>query len=440
MAAARQMILGALLSYTGLHLAGWRHPDVNPWRASSLEHCIELARLAEQGRLDFLFMADSLATMYSSQSDAFARIAPLNDFEPLTLLSALAVVTRDIGLIGSMTTTYNEPFHIARQFASLDRISGGRAGWNVVTSFNPAEAFNFGQTAHAPLPERYARALESVDVVRRLWSSWAADALLRDQASGVYFDAAKVRAIDHKGEFFSVRGPLTMPRPPQGHPVIVQSGSSELGRDAGARVAEFIFTAQQDLGQAQAFYQDMKRRVAEVGRDPAQVRVVPGIVPILAATEDEAREDFSRLQRGIHPDVGLSLLSSLLGDIDLRACDLDGPLPEIESSDAQQGRVAMFIETARRDNLSIRQLYERVAGGARGHWTVVGSVKQVADVMEQWFNEGAADGFSLIPAYLPTSLRTAVELLVPELQRRGLFKHEYAAGTLREKMGLPVPE
>lgn len=432
----RRMIVGTLLNATGLHLAGWRFPSVEPSVGRELEHYARLAKTAEAARLDFIFLADSLATMYGSSPKSLKRIAPLNEYEPISLLSALAAVTSRIGLIGSATTTYNEPFHIARQFASLDIISSGRAGWNVVTSLNPDEAHNFGHHQPIDLPARYERANEFVDATQALWDSWEDDALVYDKEEGIYFDPEKVHEVGHRGTYFSVRGPSTIPRSPQGRPLIVQSGSSDMGRQAGARFADLIFTAQQSLPEAQAFYRDIKSRVEKANRAPDRVKIIPGIVPFLGATEAEARDKFELAQSLIHPDVGLSLLGQLLGEIDLSIYPVDGPLPPLPQTPGKSSRVEMLLEVARRENLSIRELYLRAAAGARGHWTVHGTAKHIADVLEEWFLNEGADGFAVIPPFLPEGLSDVANLLVPELRRRGLFPHTYEHTMLRDNLGL----
>ncbi|CAH1655255.1 Nitrilotriacetate monooxygenase component A [Hyphomicrobiales bacterium] len=435
---SRRMILGTVINSTGLHLAGWRYPSVAP-AENSFAHYARMAAIAERGKLDFLFFADSLAMMYANDPDVLQRLAPLNDYDPIILLSAVSVTTKNVGLIASATTTYNEPFHLARKFASLDKISGGRAGWNVITSVNPDEANNFAHMAQIPLEERYRRALECVKVACDLWDSWGDDAVVADKESALFYDNSKVRTIDHKGDFFSVKGPLTVQRPPQGHPVIVQSGSSDTGRSVGARIADVVFTAQQSLKEAQAFYRDVKARVADVGRPPEQVKVIPGVVPIIGRTMAEAKEKFDKIQMLIHPDVGLALLGHLLGEVDLKVYPLDGPVPDIPVGGGKHSRLAMLLDLARRENMTIRQLYMHVAAGARGHWTVHGDAKHIADVLEEWFRNEGADGFSVIPPFFPEGLEDIVDVLVPELQRRGLFHEEYAPGNFRQKMGLANP-
>lgn len=435
--ADRRMILGTIINSVGLHLAAWLYPSVDPTRRDIKQYA-EMAATAERGKLDFLFMADSLAMMYSNMPEVLKRIAPLNDYDPVSLLSALSVTTSDIALIASATTTYFEPFDIARRFASLDELSGGRAGWNVITSVNPAEDGNFAHIRKSKIDERYRRAVEMVKVTRALWDSWQPGAVIGNRNEALFYDQSKVGPIDHEGEFFKVKGPLTVQRPPQGHPIIVQSGSSDIGRDVGTSIADLIFTAQQTLGEAQEFYRDVKRRAAEKGRNPDHIKIILGVVPILGLTDEEAEAKFDKVQSLIHPDVGLSLLGHLLGEIDLKQYPVDGPLPEFTLDTTKHGRLEMLVDLAKRENLTIRQLYMKVAAGARGHWTVHGSAKRVADIMEEWFKNEAADGFTIIPPFLPEGLDDAVNLLIPELQSRGLFQSEYASGTAREKLGLPL--
>ncbi len=354
------------------------------------------------------------------------------------LLAALASATERIGLISTVSTAYNAPYLLARRFASLDHLSGGRAGWNLVTSATDQEAHNFGRDQHFDHAERYAQAEEYIDVALGLWDSFTDDAFLRDKASGRYFDPAKLRIADHRGEHYRVRGPLNQPRPPQGHPVLVQAGSSEPGKELAARTAEVVFTAQQTLQDAQAFYADLKSRLARYGREPDELKIMPGLSPVLGRTQAEAEDLYAELQDLIEPQLGLALLSGMAGGLDLSAYPLDGPLPELPPSNAMKSRQALFIDLARRENLSIRQLYLKVAG-ARGHCTLVGDPRQIADHLEQWFTSGAADGFNIMPPLLPDGLDRFVELVVPELQRRGLFRREYQGRTLREHLGLRRP-
>jgi len=435
-----EMSLAAFLYPTGYHVAAWRHPDVPADAGVNFPHFADLARLAERGKFDFLFLADSVGAR-GTDLPALSRAAIryVAQFEPFTLLSALAACTERIGLVASATTTYNEPYHIARKFASLDHISGGRAGWNVVTSQNEDEAYNFGYERHPDHDHRYARALEFTRVVKGLWDSWDDDAFPRDKASGSYFDPAKLHVLNHRGEHFAVRGPLNVPRPPQGHPVIVQAGSSDLGRAVAAEIGEVVFTAQQTLEGARAFYADVRERAERLGRAPRDVVVMPGIFPFVGRTRQEAEEKRGELQALIEDVVGVSLLAGQLGEVDLSPYPLDGPVPEtLPETNAGRGRQRLLLEMARREQLTLRQLCLRVAG-SRGHWEVVGTPQTIADAMQEWFEGGAADGFNVMAPSLPGGLRDFVELVVPELQRRGLFRTEYTGRTLRDHLGLARP-
>lgn len=431
--------LGAFLYPTGHHIAAWRHPHANANAGSDFRHYVELARIAEAAKFDLVFLADGSGTR-GDNADFLSRTAHsyVAQFEPITLLSALAALTDHIGLVGTASTTFNEPYHIARKFASLDHISGGRAGWNLVTSSSEHEARNFGFDEHLAHATRYERAAEFADVVEGLWDSWDDDAFLHDKAAGRFFDPAKRHVLAHRGEFFKVRGPLNVARAPQGRPVVVQAGSSEAGKALAARTAEVIFTAQQRLEDAVAFYADVKGRMAQHGRDPGDLKIMPGVMPIVGRTEAEAREKFEALQALIDPAVGLAMVSTLTGGFDLSGYPLDGPIPELPETNASKSRQALTLTLARRENLTLRQLYLRVAG-ARGHWQVVGTPAQIADALEERFVNYGADGYNVMPALLPDSLTDFVELVLPELRRRGLFRNEYEGRTLREHLDLKRP-
>jgi alkanesulfonate monooxygenase len=397
--------------------------------------------MSEAAKFDLMFLADALAVRDGNLEPLSRWPQYMAYFEPITLLSGIAGLTQRIGLVCTATTSYNEPYNVARKFASLDHISGGRAGWNVVTSANLSEAYNFGREAHFEHGERYDRALEFTEVVFGLWDSWDDDAFLRDRATGRYFDPSKLHTLNHKGEHFSVRGPLNVARPPQGRPVIFQAGSSDVGRELAARTAEAVFTPQHTLEGAQAFYRDLKGRMAKYGRSPEHLKVMPGLNPIVGRTEREAEEKHQYLQSLIHPDVGLELLSNALADFDLRPYDIDGPLPEAAFSVKPKGSTTSFgnvLRWAREEKLTIRQLYQRFAG-ARGQRTVKGTAAQIVDQMEEWFVNHGVDGFLIQPSHLPGGLRDFVELVIPELQQRGLFRTEYTGSTLRDHLGLPRP-
>jgi len=427
----RQMKMGLFLAPGGHHMAAWRHPDAYP-AGFSIDSYIAVAQLAERGCFDMMFVADVYSTTREGgRQDSFR-------FEPLTLLSALAMATKRIGLVATATTSFNEPYNVARKFSSLDHLSKGRAGWNIVTSSSTLEAYNFGREAHRQLSDRYRKAHEFVEVVRGLWESWEDDALLIDKQSGLFFDSGKLHQLNHDGAEFSVRGPLTLPRAPQGHPVLVQAGSSEDGKGLAAKYAEVIFTIQRELPAAQAFYADIKQRVASFGRDPAHALVMPGVMPVVGRTRQEAEDKYAQLQALIHPEAGLSGLSRTLG-IDLTGVDVDGPLPPIDTAQLSQSRAVGMVETALRDHLSVRQVYERLLV-SKGHRQLIGSAMEVADSLHEWFEASGADGFNVMPAMMPNGLRDFVELVIPELQRRGVFRKAYGGVTLREHLGLPRPD
>jgi alkanesulfonate monooxygenase len=435
----RKMKLGAAVNnVTGVHIAGWLHPNAPRFGGPDIKVHARTARLLEAAKFDFMFLADMAAVQYGSDLTVMSRIAPSIQLEPLTLLAALSGMTDKLGLVASNTTTYNEPFHLARFFASLDHLSGGRAGWNVITSANPDEAHNFSRNAHMAHADRYERAQEALEIVCGLWDSWDDDAFRYDKEAALCFDPAKLHFLNHQGALFSVRGPLNVPRPPQGHPVIVQSGSSEPGKALGAKTADVIFSAQHDIEDARTFYADMKDRVAKCGRNPSEVLIMPGVVPIVGRTRQEAEDKYAEVQQLIHPDVGLQLLSNLFGGADLSGYPLDGPVPDLGESNAIKSRQDLLLATARRENLTIRQLYQRAAG-ARGHWTLVGSAEEVAEILAQWFLTGAADGFNILPPFLPDALTDFIDLVLPELRERGLFRDDYEGSTLRENLGLPRP-
>lgn len=432
----RQIRLGAFLPGGGQHIAAWRHPDAPAGGATSFEFHKRLAQTAERGLFDAYFLADNLSIGLGGREGGNAKIV---GFEPVTLFAALAPLTEHIGFIATASTTYEEPYTLARKFASLDLISNGRAGWNVVTSAGDETARNFNLDMQLPHATRYARAHEHVEVVKALWDSWEDDAFIRDKATGRFYDKTKVHDIDHRGEFFSVKGPLNMSRPIQGHPVVVQAGQSEDGRGLAAASAEVIFTAHQNLASAQEFYGDIKKRVAAAGRDPSHVLIMPGVAPFVGRTEAEAREKYDRLTELILPDDGVALLNGLAGQtLDIRGYPLDGPLPPSRETEGMKSRQALIRQIADEHGFTIRQLYQWIAT-ARGHFTIVGSAEQIVDELEVWFKDGAADGFNILPPWLPGALDDFVDLVVPELQRRGLFRKAYEGRTLRENLGLPRP-
>jgi FMN-dependent oxidoreductase (nitrilotriacetate monooxygenase family) len=433
----RQIKLGMFLRPAGHHIAGWRHPDA--WASGGLDfgRYVEMARTAERGLFDLMFSADAL-TGERYDRETLSRTSYVAWIEPMSLLTALAPMTRHIGLVCTATTTYEEPYTLARRFASLELISGGRSGWNVVTSANASEAANFSRDTHMPKHERYVRAREFVDVVRGLWDSWDDDAFLYDKAAGRLYDPDKRHVLAHEGKHLHVRGPLTVSRSPQGQPVIVQAGASEDGRQLAAETGEVVFCAHQSIGAAQAFYADVKGRMPAAGRDPDHLKIMPGLGVMVAPTRQQAQDQWQELQDLIHPDVGVALLSKYIA-WDLRGLDVDGPVPLVPQDRGAPTRSELLSETARAEGLTIRQLYQRIAGG-RGHFQVIGSPMDVADVMEEWLVSRAADGFNVIPPFFPNSLDAFVDLVVPELQRRGLYRTRYEGATLREHLGLPRPQ
>lgn len=432
----RTLSLGAFLMATGHHVAAWRHPDVPADSGLDFRLYKRLAQVAEAAKFDAVFVADSVA---APTAEIASRMARSDHFEPLTLLSALAAVTERIGLVATVTTSYNEPYHVARKFASLDHLSGGRSGWNLVTSDAAAEALNFNRQEHFGHTERYARAREFHDVVTGLWDSWEDDAFTRDKASGQYYDPAKLHVLNHEGEHFRVQGPLNVARSPQGRPVIVQAGSSETGRELAAQTAEVVFTAQTSLAAARDFYSDLKGRLGKFSRTPDELKIMPGVFVVVGQSQSEAQEKFEEFQELVEPQVGVALLSRMLGNFDLSAYPLDGPLPELPLTDSgQRSRQLLLTELAGRENLTLAQLGRRIAGG-RGHNSLIGTPTQIADELQAWFEGGAADGFNVLVPHLPGGLEDVANFVVPELQRRGLFRRDYSGSTLRDHLGLKRP-
>ncbi|CAG7652094.1 LLM class flavin-dependent oxidoreductase [Paenibacillus allorhizosphaerae] len=429
----KHLKIGVFLAGTGHHVASWRHPDAQADGSISLDYFKRLAQTAERGKLDMLFLADSLSIGPDSHPNVLAR------FEPFTLLGALSQATSKIGLAATASTTYSEPFHVARQFASLDHLSGGRAAWNIVTSSIESTALNFSGEQHLEHSLRYQRAEEFVEIVRGLWDSWEDDALIRDKAAGAFFEPDKLHELNHKGDYFSVRGPLNVPRPPQGHPVLIQAGSSDSGQNLAARTADLIFTTQNHLKDAQAFYQNVKQKAVSFGRAPGDVSIMPGIVPFIGDTEQAALAKFRELQDLIIPSVGLKILSSYMGGLDLTQFPLDGPLPDLDIEvNAVKSRFQLIKDLAKRENFTILELSRYIAG-SRGHNIFVGTAEQLADHFIRWVEEGACDGFNLMPPLLPEGLDLFVDRVVPILQERGVFRKEYEGDTLRDHLGLQRP-
>jgi FMN-dependent oxidoreductase (nitrilotriacetate monooxygenase family) len=432
----RQLRLGAFMRPVGIHTAWWRYPGAWPDANFNFRHLTSFARTLERGKFDAFFMADHLAVLNMPMA-ALKRSATNTSFDPLTLLPALAVVTERLGLIATASTTFNDPYHIARKFASLDHLSNGRAGWNLVTTSNPDAARNFGLEEHVEHAERYRRAREFYDVVTGLWDSWADDAFIRDVENGIFFDPAKLHVLDHKGPTYSVRGPLNIARPVQGWPVIVQAGASEDGRQIAAETAEMVFAAGGPLPEARSFYSDVKGRMEPLGRNPDHLKILPGALVVVGDTAAEAKRKRELLDSLVHPDSGMGSLSIALG-VDASEFDLDAPLPDIpETNQSKSGRQRV-IDRARRDNLTVRQLAQ-IAGGYGG-LAMIGTPSTIADQMEEWLFTDACDGFNVMFPYVPGGLDDFVNLVVPELQRRGLFRTEYEGRTLRENLGLPRPK
>jgi FMN-dependent oxidoreductase (nitrilotriacetate monooxygenase family) len=433
----RQMHLNLFIQSRGHHEASWRHPDASPLALTDIRYYEDMAQRAEAGLFDSIFLADQLAL------DADVGRAGRTWLEPITVLAALARATSRIGLIATASTTYTEPYNLARQYASLDHISGGRVGWNIVTSWLATAARNFGGDGQVSHADRYARGEEFMSVVKGLWDSWADDAVIDDRAGGQYAKADHIKPINHQGAFYKVAGPLNMPRGPQGRPVFVQAGSSDTGRRFAARHAEAVFTAQMEKATAQAFYADLKALVQAEGRAVDQAQILPGLSPLIASTEAEAQRQMRELNDLTDPEVGRRRLSSRFGGHDFGHLSLDKPLspedfPDPGTVEAARSRTEVIVGLVRREKPTLRQLLAYLAG-ARGHYVTAGTPEQVADLMEDWFTSGAADGFNVMPPVLPSMLDVFIAEVIPLLQRRGLFRTAYAGTTLREHYGLDRP-
>jgi len=432
----RQLRLGAFMRPVSIHTGAWRFPGAWPDANFNLAHLRQLIQTLERAKFDAFFMADHMAVLNMPVA-ALKRSHTVTSFEPFTLLAALSQATEHIGLIATATTTFDVPYHIARRFASLDHLSNGRAGWNIVTTSNPDAALNFGMDEQMDHDERYARAREFYDVVTGLWDSFAEDAFVRDVESGVYFDPARMHTLGHKGKYLSVRGPLNIARPVQGWPVIVQAGASDAGRQLAAEVAEVIFSGVNLLADAQSFYADIKSRAEKAGRKRDHIKILPGCFVVVGDTLEEAQKTKALLDSRVHPDSGIGTISAQLG-FDASGFDLDGPLPEIpETNTGKTGRQRL-IDMARRENLTVRELAQRV-GGSFGSLEMIGTPAMIADQMETWLKEEGSDGFNVLFPWLPGGLDDFCNKVVPELQRRGLFRREYEGKTLRENLGLPRP-
>ncbi len=434
---SRQLHLNLFIQSRGHHEASWNHPDASPEALTDVRYYQALAQRAEAGLFDSIFFADVLAL-----PEDLARSGRIW-LEPVTLLAAIAVATERIGLIATASSTYWEPFNLARQFASIDHISDGRAAWNIVTSWMGSTARNFGDDRKLSLDDRYVRAKEFVQVAKDLWDSWADDAVIDDHEKGVYAQPERIRAIDHNGEYYAVAGPLNLPRCPQGRPVLVQAGSSDAGRGFAARHADAVFTAHQEKATAQEFYADIKQRVAAAGRAREQVLVLPGLNPMIGSTEAEAKQMVKELNDSTDPEIGRRTLSSRFGGHDFSHLKLDEPLtlddfPDPATVEASRSRAEMVTGLVRSESVTLRQLLVRLAS-ARGHFTIAGTPEQVADLIEDWYQDGAADGFNVMPPLFPTMLDAFVDQVIPILQQRGLFRSAYEGRTLREHYGLKRP-
>jgi FMN-dependent oxidoreductase (nitrilotriacetate monooxygenase family) len=423
----RQMHMGVFVLGTGNHTAGWRYEGA---AASHIELPViqEIAAIAERGKFDLLFISDAMVMDPTDHPSFMCRL------EPTTLISVLSAVTTHIGLGATVSTSFSEPFNVARIFSSIDHLSGGRAAWNVVTSSNPKAALNFNRDEHLDHELRYQRANEFVDVVTGLWDCWDDGAIVADKTTGRFIDEGKVRALDHKGRFFQVKGPVNISRCPQGHPVIIQAGGSPSGLELAARTADVVFSVVQDLAAAQIAYADLKGRMAKYGRSPEEIAVLPGVMPIIGATDDEAREKLSTLQAWLTPANAATLVASRIG-YDVSGHPLDGPVPPPPPFQGSQAFSTVLYETAQREKMTLRDLYNLTAA-ARGHWVLCGTPESIADSLEEWFVGMAADGFNILPPYFPGAFADFVDLVVPILQRRGLFRHDYQGRTLRDHLGL----
>jgi alkanesulfonate monooxygenase len=432
---SQQLHLGAFMRPVGIHTGWWRYPGSYPDANFNLSHMVSFIQTLERGRFDAFFMADHLGVLNMDMA-ALRRSATVTSFEPFTLLSALSMVTERIGLVATASTTFDAPFHIARRFASLDHISKGRAGWNIVTTSNPESALNFGGEDQMEHDERYRRAREFYDVVTGLWDSFADDAWIRDQESGIFFDPEKMHRLDHKGKYLSVRGPLNVARPVQGWPVIVQAGASEAGRQLAAETAEVIFGAARSLKDGQEFYADIHRRMAALGRPDEALKILPAALVITGRTHEEAVEKKKLLDSLVHPDSSLPNLSMRLG-VDASKFDLDALLPELPQTNASQSAQNTLVKMAREQNLTVRQLAQFVGG--YGGLQFVGTPGEIADSMQEWLESKGSDGFNVMFHTVPEGLNDFVDFVVPELTRRGIYREAYEGTTLREHLGLKRP-
>jgi alkanesulfonate monooxygenase len=436
MSTKRQLRLGAFMRPASIHTGAWRYPGAYPDANFNFALLKRFAQRLEAARFDAFFMADHMAVL-NMPMDALKRSHTATSFEPFTLLSALSQATQHIGLVATGSTTFDAPYHIARRFASLDHISGGRAGWNIVTTSNPDAALNFGMDDHMEHGERYRRAREFYDVVTGLWDSWADDAFIRDTESGIFFDPDKLHVLAHKGKYLSVRGPLNIARPVQGWPVIVQAGASEAGRQLAAETAEAVFTAQSNLAAGREFYADVKNRMEKAGRARDHMKILPACFVVVGDTLEAARAKRAKLDSLVNYANAIASLSIALGH-DASKFDPDGPLPEIPESNASKSGRQRAIDLAAREKLTVRELAQRL-GGYSG-LAMVGTPESIADEMQEWLETDASDGFTVMFPYLPGGLDDFVDRVVPELQRRGIFRRDYEGKTLRENLGLLRPK
>ncbi|MBR0655871.1 LLM class flavin-dependent oxidoreductase [Roseomonas arctica] len=423
------MHLGVFVLGTGNHIAGWRYPGAAD-SFLSLKGIQTIAATAERGKFDLLFLGDGLAAKMGDHPSFLVR------FEPITMLAALAASTTHLGLGATASTTYAEPYNIARLFASLDHLSGGRSAWNAVTSSGAGAGANFGRV-HPGHDARYEVAEEFVDVVRGLWDCWDDGAVIADRQTGQYVDASKVKALDHVGRFFQVKGPMTTARCPQGRPVIIQAGSSEPGLALAARTAEIVFSVVQDLSEAKLAYRALKSRLPTYGRSATDVALLPGVMPVIGRTDAEAREKLNTLQGFLGPTSALIMLSGRLG-MDVSGFDPDDLVPDLPLPDSSHGFARAMLSKARREAMTWRDL-SNLTGAARGHWVICGTPERIADILQEWFEADAADGFNILPPYFPQSFDEFVDLVVPILQERGLYRRDYTGTTLRDHLGLPRP-
>ncbi|SHL52791.1 FMN-dependent oxidoreductase, nitrilotriacetate monooxygenase family [Roseovarius pacificus] len=426
----KKMHIGTLMTWAGTHVGGWRMPDAEHG-GEDLDVVVRCAQIAERGKLDFVFFADGLATSLDFHPSSMLHL------EPLTLLGALAVSTSHIGLAATVSTTYSEPYNVARMLASIDHMSKGRAGWNVVTGSQPEAAANFSKEKHPPHAERYAVAEEYLSVAKGLWDTWEEGAVVADKATGQYIEPSKMHVLDHTGAYFKVRGPLNITRPPQGYPVILQAGASEAGLNFAARTAEVVFASQQDIDEAIAFAEDLRDRCEKAGRPRDAIKILPGLAVVLGETQEDARNKLNEMSTLVDPVAAMKVLSDRLGE-DMSRYSLDEPVAELPESTLMQGHARVLTSMARRKNLTLRELRD-LACVATGHRVAFGTPEEIADDMEEWFRRGAADGFMIKTAYLPAPLDEFVDQVIPILQKRGLFREEYEGTTLRDHLGLPRP-